>query len=446
MGTPRLFHLLICDDDPLIHQSFRLCLPAHWRPVSATRPAEIPTDRSFHAAFVDLHLTRGGGPDGLEVLKTLSRDQATAELVAMSGDLQRDLMEASLRAGAQRFLAKPLQSEELLLVLEKIEALWDLRQSSTRSKGVRWIGDGESSRKVLTRIASFRGESGTVLLEGESGCGKEVVARLLFEQEEGERPFVPVNIAALPENLFEAELFGHVKGAFTGADRDRTGLCEAADGGDLFLDEIEALPLSQQVKLLRFLESGEIRRVGARESVRVHCRVIAASNQPLEKLVKDGKFREDLYFRLSGRRMTLPPLRERTEDIEVLAKHFLESERPRRNKSFAPDGIAALKRHAWPGNVRELKRVCEQLSLISPLPVIRGEDVEPLVSAAGSETSFAGRDLSRGLVTLLAEFEKGVVRKALEQEKDVEQAAALLQISRSNLYKKIKEFGLETES
>ncbi|MBX2987332.1 MAG: sigma-54-dependent Fis family transcriptional regulator [Bdellovibrionaceae bacterium] len=448
MASTRVFYLLIVDDDSLIHQSFRLCLPAHWKPVSATRADEIPDDRSFHAAFVDLHLSSPSHPDGLEILQKLHQQQPQAELIAMSGDLRRDLMEATLKAGAQRFLAKPLQSEELLLILGKIEALWDLRQStSSRGRGPRWIGGGEASKKVLARLAALKGEAGPILLEGESGCGKEVAARLLHGQEESERPFIPVNIAALPENLFEAELFGHVKGAFTGADRDRPGLCEAAEGGDLFLDEIEALPLPQQVKLLRFLESGEIRRVGGRDPVRVHCRVIAASNQPLAQLVKDGRFREDLYFRLAGKSLNLPPLRERPEDIETLARHFLENERPRRNKSFTPDGIAALRRYAWPGNVRELKRLCEQLSLVSPLPLLREEDVGALLGAvAAAPAGTRAVDLSLGLTALVEDFEKNIIRRALGAEKDVEKAAALLKVSRSNLYKKIKDYRLETES
>jgi DNA-binding NtrC family response regulator len=445
MTSTRAFYLLIVDDDSLIHQSFRLCLPAHWKPISATRVNEIPTDRSFHAAFVDLHLT-GGGPDGLDVIKSLSASHPNMELIAMSGDIRRELMELALKAGAQRFLGKPLHSEELLLILQKIEALWDLRETSSRTSGrTRWVGEGSASKKVLERLASLKGESGAVLLEGESGCGKEVAAKLLHEQENSARPFVAVNIAALPENLFEAELFGHTKGAFTGADRDRAGLCEAADGGDLFLDEIEALPLAQQVKLLRFLESGEIRRVGARDAIRVQCRVIAASNQPLEKLVSEGKFREDLYFRLSGKKLSLPPLRERTEDITVLAKHFLEAERPRRNKQFTDDGLKALAVYPWPGNVRELKRVCEQLSLVSPLPLIRGEDVHALLGGRTSTLQTGAADLEQGLATLVENYEKNLIVEALKREGDVEKAAGLLKISRSNLYKKIKDYGLETD-
>lgn len=443
MGNTKTLHVLIVDDDPLIHQSFRMMLPSHWRPVSATRLSEIPDDRSFHAAFVDLHLSPPT-PDGLKALELLSSRQTGCELIAMSGEIRRDLMEAALKNGAQRFLAKPLHNEEVLLVLQKIEALWELRTkgSGSQDSAQRWVGSGPASQKVLQQVAALRGETSPILIEAESGCGKEVVARLLHEQESDERPWVAVNLGALPENLFEAEMFGSVKGSFTGADRDRTGLCEAADGGDLFLDEVEALPLSQQAKLLRFLESGEVRRVGAKDVRKVRCRIIAATNRPLQELVEKGQFREDLMYRLGARRLRLPTLRERPEDLAELATHFLASERPRRHKSFAEDGIAKLAEHQWPGNVRELKRVCEQLSLMSPLPLLRAEDVEPLIRPSSSDS---GRvDLKRGWNSLIEDFERRVLTQALKEVKDIEETARILGISRSNLYKKIKDLNLET--
>jgi DNA-binding NtrC family response regulator len=441
MGTSRTLHVLIVDDDPLIHQSFRLLLPTHWRPVSAMKITEIPDSRSFHAAFVDLHLSPPT-PDGLKALELLKQRQARCELVAMSGEVRRDLMEAALKNGAQRFLAKPLHVEEVQLVLQKIEALWELQAARATGDGARWIGSGPASQRILQQLAALRGETSPILIEGESGCGKEVVARLLHEQEPDTRPWIAVNVGAIPENLFEAEMFGSVKGAFTGADRDRVGLCEAADGGDLFLDEIEALPLAQQAKLLRFLESGELRRVGAKETLKVRCRVIAATNRPLQDLVEQGLFREDLMYRLGARRLPLPPLRERLEDLPELARHFLASERPRRNKEFTEDGLAKLALHGWPGNVRELKRVCEQLSLMAPLPLIRAEDVDPLLRPSSRDS---GRlDLKKGLAALVEDFERRVLTQTLKEAHDVEAAAQLLGISRSNLYKKIKDLNLET--
>lgn len=446
----QFFSLLIVDDDPLVHQSLKLCLPTHWKVFSAPKLEAIQYERFYHAAFVDMHLepgsTKAAGP---QVVEKLIKNNSQLEVVAMSGDLNRALMESCLKAGAQRFLAKPLMPEEVLLILEKIEALWNLRSMDPSSyrHSTRWVGNSTASQKIKKRIAELRGETNAVLIEGETGCGKEVVARLLHEQE-GERPFIAVNLASIPENLFESELFGHVKGAFTGAETNKVGLAEAANGGDLFLDEIEALPLSQQAKLLRFLETGEVRRVGAKESTLVNTRVIAASNKPLEKMVAAGEFREDLLYRLSSQRVELTPLRERLDDIDELAKHFLEAERPRRNKSIDIDGLAALKKYNWPGNVRELKRVCEQLSLTSPLPFIREVDVtnwlKPVATLPGTP-SYTAIDFNKGLNTLVEEFEAHAIRTCLKQTRDIEEAAKILQISRSNLYKKIKDYKIEEE-
>lgn len=451
MSNTRVFSLLVVDDDPLIHQSLKMILPSQWKMFSAHRLEAVQYERFYHAAFVDMHLelgtTKAAGPD---VIAKLLKHNPQLDVVAMSGDLNRQLMETCLKAGAQKFLAKPLMSEEVQLILEKMEALWDLRNVDPHADRdtIRWVGSSEASQRIKKRIAELRGESNSVLIEGETGCGKEVVARLLNEQE-GERPFIAVNIASIPDNLFESEMFGHVKGAFTGADQNKVGLTEAANGGDLFLDEIEALPLVQQAKLLRFLETGEVRRVGAKESTFVKTRVIVASNKPLDKMVAAGEFREDLLYRLASQRVQLPPLRERLDDIDALGKHFLEAERPRRNKSFTDDGLEALKKYNWPGNVRELKRVCEQLSLTSPLPFIREEDVtawlKPAASATGAP-SYTVIDFAKGLSTLVDEFEAHVIRTAYKQTKDVEKTAALLQVSRSNLYKKLSEYKIQEDT
>lgn len=450
MSSNRVFSLLIVDDDLLVQQSLKMCLPKHWKVFTAPALEAIQYERFYHAAFVDMHLVPGSSlAEGPVVVERLVTHNPQLEVVAMSGDLSRPLMESCLKAGAQRFLAKPLMPEEVLLILEKIEALWDLRSvdPTAQRHSTRWVGHSAASVKIQKRVAELRGETSPVLIEGETGCGKEVVARLLHEQE-GDRPFIAVNLASIPDHLFESEMFGHVKGAFTGADANKIGLTEAAHGGDLFLDEIEALPLAQQAKLLRFLETGEVRRVGAKESSKVKTRVIAASNRPLTKMVAAGEFREDLLYRLASQKIELTPLRERLEDIDELAKHFLEAERPRRNKSFAEDGLSALKKYNWPGNVRELKRVCEQLSLTSPLPFIREVDVaswlRPVATPPGSP-SYTAIDFSKGLNTLVEEFEAHAIRTCLKQSRDIEEASRILQISRSNLYKKIKDYKIEEE-
>ena len=437
--------LLVIDDDDLVASSMRMALPSQWRMIHSSNSSDVPVG-TFNAAFVDMHLTgRLSQAEGVDLIRILHDRDPHLEIVAMSGDLDRALMESCLKAGASRFLAKPLGPEEFHLTLDKIEALNLLREAALRPNSMgAWIGSSAVAKETLRQIASLRGETGPILLEGESGTGKEVAAQILHAQDGAGRPFVTLNVATLPENVFESEFFGHVRGAFTGADQNKMGLAEAAHGGDLFLDEIEALPISQQAKLLRFLESGEIRRVGAKDSMRIGARVIAATNQNLETLVREGKFREDLLWRLNGKKLLLPSLRERKADIGELAHYFLARERPRRNKSIAQDAIDALMLHEWPGNVRELKRICEQLSLYAPLPIIRSQDVKRLLPVTIQENYGARLDLSLGLSVLLANHEAEIIRAALEREGDIDQTANLLGISRSSLYKKIKDYNIES--
>jgi DNA-binding NtrC family response regulator len=434
--------LLAVDDDGLVLAALRSALPPNWRIVSHQSPKDLPTG-PFHAALIDMHLTgRVDRAEGLDVIRELRGQDPHVEIIAMSGNLDRELMEKGLKNGASRFLAKPLEAEELRLTLDKIEELWLLQGALQRSqRQVRaWLGSSSAAREVQRAIATLKGEQGPILIEGESGTGKEVVAELLHAQMEG-TPFVAVNVAGLPENLFESEVFGHVRGAFTGADQNKMGLAEAAHGGDLFLDEVEALPMPLQAKLLRFLETGEIRRVGAKETMLVKTRIIAASNRPLQDLVREGLFREDLFWRLSGKRVTLPPLRERRQDIGPLAKTFLAEDRVRR-KDLASDALEVLTAYDWPGNVRELKRVCEQLLLQAPLPVIRREDVIQLLRPTVQTNSGETIDYSQGLPNLVNHFEARIISGCLELHKDIDETSRVLQISRSNLYKKIKDHNI----
>lgn len=435
------------DDDSLIHQSLKMILPPHWKLFSAFNLESLQSSRFYHGAFVDMHLTGSTSAEGLKVIQELLGKNPQLEVVAMSGDMRRELMEECLKLGAQRFLGKPFNAEEVTSILEKLEALWDLRSLPQTQLRHQWVGSSQASQKIRTQIAALKGEPQTVLIEGETGCGKEVVASLLHAQE-GTRPFIAVNLASIPDNLFESEIFGHTKGAFTGADSHKIGLAEAAQGGDLFLDEIEALSLTSQAKLLRFLESGEIKKVGAKNTQHVQTRIICASNQNLADMVKKGLFREDLLFRISSHRIELPPLRERLEDIPELVSFFLEKEKPRRSKSFTPDGISALQSYQWPGNVRELKRLCEQLALTAPLPLLREDDVNKFLKPlnAKSDIKFTqNEDLNLGLNALVENYERTLIRQAMSSCKDVEEAARLLKISRSNLYKKIKDLNIDEE-
>lgn len=443
------WNVLLVDDDSLIADSLEMILPDNWELTVCQSVNQIP-QKNFQAAFVDMHLTPNSqnNPEGLDVIKTLSQKNPHLEIVAISGDLNRKLMEQCLKVGATRFLAKPFNKEEIKVVLDKIEALHLLHQAVSRqSKKKYWIGNSPVAQNLKKQVAQLKGEPGPILIEGESGAGKEVIVQMITDQEVN-RPFVAVNISAIPETLFESELFGHIKGAFTGADQNKMGLAEAANNGDLFLDEIEALTLPCQVKLLRFLESNEIRRVGGKEVSHINVRVIVATNQNLEKLVKEGKFREDLLWRISGKKITLPALRERKGDIAELAKFLLDQQKPRYNKVFSEDALALLQNHSWPGNIRELKRVIEQACLSSPLPFIRAEDisnflsVRPVISHESSDTDL---DFSDGLNKLVENYEKLIIEQCLSVEKDIDKVAATLKISRSGLYKKIKDYNIDTK-
>lgn len=433
--------LLIVDDDHLVHESIKMTISPHWEVTSVDSLTAIP-DMPFAAAIVDLHLTlqKEKTAEGLEIIAHLAKCQPHLEIIAMSGDLNGQLLESCLKAGASRFLPKPLSPEELRLTLEKIEALILLKKSALKphSQSTHWLGDSAGASLIRRQIAQLKSEPTPVLIEGESGTGKEVVATLLHFQEP-ERPWVQLNVAAIATNLFESEFFGHVKGAFTGAEQNKLGLAEMANGGDLFLDEIEALPLEHQAKLLRFLESGEVRRVGAaKNSTLVKVRVIAASNKSLSEMVKKNEFREDLLWRLQGNKILLPPLRTRPDDLKILADYFLGLQRPRYNKHLTPDALQVMQSYLWPGNVRELKRVCEQLCISSPLPMIRAQDVERLLPK--TENPMAEElNLSLGLDQLMQTYESQILRLSLERVKDVEEAAKLLKISRSTLYKKLKD-------
>lgn len=439
------FCLLVVDDDDLVIQSVEMALPENWRMISCRDPHN-PPDSGYNAALVDMHFTHDHtNAEGVQVIKKLMSRNPHLEVVAMSGHLDRSIMESCLKAGASRFLAKPLSFDELILTLQKIEAYFLLQNASRRGQQgkVAWIGSGSTSQRIKKEIASLRNEAGPILIEGESGTGKEVTAQIIHQQDSAEKPLVSVNVASIPENLFESEFFGHVRGAFTGAEQNKMGLAEAAHGGDLFLDEIEALAPAHQAKLLRFLETGEVRRVGAKDSTFVQARVIAASNRNLKEMVKDGKFRDDLLWRLRGKTLSLPPLRERSEDLADLTRHFLSHDRARR-KTLGDDALEVLKEYPWPGNVRELKRVCEQLILTSPLPFIRREDVQRILQPPTEIASHpAAVDWSRGLPQLVNDYEASLIKKALEAFRQIDEVSKILQISRSSLYKKIKDHGIE---
>ena len=345
----------------------------------------------FDAVVTDLRL---GAGDGLQVLAAVKASQPETGVVVITGHGSIDNAVAAMKAGAFDYLTKPVEPEELALALRKsiehrdlVGEVRRLRAEVRERQGFsRIISASAPMRKVLDLIAKVASTDATVLITGESGTGKELVARALHENSpRRDGSFVAINCGALPEGLLESELFGHMKGSFTGADRNKRGLFEEASGGTLFLDEITETTPGLQVKLLRALQEGEIRRVGDNHPVKVSARVVAASNRDLKKLVAEDKFRDDLYYRLKVFPIEIPPLRERTEDVMPLAEAFLKKARVRTGSpaaKFAPASVKALKAYAWPGNVRELEHAVERALIMASGPQIEPGDLPPEIIAA----------------------------------------------------------------
>ncbi len=363
----------------------------------------------------------------------------------LTGKSSLDSAVAALRYGAFDYLTKPCTLTQLQTLLKRVAEQRDLKRQLvamqhrlTRAEGgTQLVGDHQSMGQVREMIAKVAPTNSTVLILGETGCGKELVARSVHEHSlRAEKPFVAVNCGALPENLIESELFGHRKGAFTGADEQRQGLFEVADGGTVFLDEIGELPKSMQAKLLRVLESGEIRRVGDNEAFRVDVRVVCATHRDLAEMVQEDNFREDLMFRINTFELVVPPLRARLDDIQPLAEHLyrrFRPETPPQAELFTAEALEALREHLWPGNVRELANVIEHASILSPEPPIRPENLP---------RQFSQRQLRPDLrvigPTTLRDLELRVIHEAMERHHgNRSQAAAELGVSVKTLYNKL---------
>jgi len=400
----------------------------------------------YDAVITDLKL---GDTDGLAILKLVKEKAPHTEVLVMTGHGSIDTAVAAMRAGAFDYLTKPVEPEELTLVLEKalehrrlvseVERLREEVKDKYSFDGI--VFSGTPMRKVLDLVSKVASTEATVLIQGESGTGKELIARALHEKSARRNgAFVAINCGALPEGLLESELFGHVRGAFTGADRNKRGLFEEASGGTLFLDEISETTPGLQVKLLRALQEGEIRRVGDNHPFKVSGRLLVATNKDLSKLVADGKFREDLFYRLKVFPIDLPPLRERAEDILPLAEHFLRKARKKLGGvavKFSPEAAEALRRHRWPGNVRELEHVVERAIIMASGPSVAAADLPPemLQSKPGSKRG--------GAKETLEDAEKRHILQALEDcGGNQAEAAKRLGVARNTLWRKLKAYGI----
>ncbi len=395
--------------------------------------------------------------DGIAFLKEYREAGGEALVLVMTAYGSLELATQAMKVGAYDYLPKPFGADEVLLTIRKAEERESLKREVGRLRSEvradRRFGEIVARSPAMIRALEVAQKvarhPSPVLISGASGTGKELVARLIHrESERADAPFIPVNCGAIPDTLLESEFFGYVRGAFTGADRDRAGLFEAAHGGTLFLDEVGELPTNLQVKLLRALQEGEIRRVGGSESRQVDVRVIAATNRDLETFVQQGDFREDLYYRLAVVPIHLPPLSRRREEIPDLVHHFLERHRERlgvKVESVEPEAMEALLSYPWPGNIRELENLLERVAVLAEGTGISSQDLPEDVLHPAPERSpldFPDDDLS--VKRHSAQLERVLIQRALERTGgNKTQAADLLELSPRALRYKIRDYGLE---
>jgi len=394
---------------------------------------------AYDAVLLDVRLPDGSGVDLLAEVREQAPDTV---VVMMSGHATIDEAVRSTRLGAYDFLEKPVSLERLIVILAHARRARSLEAENRRLRGA-WadaiVGGSPAIERVLAEIEKAGPAEARVLIQGENGTGKELVARALHASSPRRAmPFVPVNCSAIPEELVESELFGHERGAFTGATQSRRGKFEEAHGGTLFLDEIGDLSPRAQTKLLRVLQESELTRVGGSRSVRVDVRVIAATNQDLKSLVKNGAFREDLYFRLAVIPIAVPPLRERRADIPLLVDAFVAALGRGRRRRFAREALDLLSGYGFPGNVRELRNMVERLLIMSDAEAIGAAEVRAVLPAGAAAPPADAR-----LADAVQVFERREIERAIaEAGGNVTRAAQRLGLERSHLYKKMKKLGM----
>jgi DNA-binding NtrC family response regulator len=413
---------------------------------------ELYQKSSFDLVITDLMMPR---MKGIELVRRLKAADADALILLITAFGTIESAVDAMRAGAFHYITKPFRSDEFLIQVQRAFEQRQLRQEidqlrtevRQRYQFSDMIGRSTSMQKLFETVAHIRDLPANVLILGESGTGKEMVARALHAN--GSRapgPFVAVNCAAIPETLIESELFGYVRGAFTDARKDRPGLFQEASGGVLFLDEIGEVPMTLQAKLLRVIEDHEVRPLGGNKSEKVDVRLVSASNRVLEELVQDGRFRQDLFYRLNVIRIDLPPLRERVEDIPLLVDHFIRkfAIKTRRNvNGIDKDALAVLLRHPWPGNVRELEHTIERAVLLGKNSTIGLEDLPAQLRAGDQRKLPLTEAVARSFT--LRELEREYIERVLETTNgNKSEAAKILGVDRTTLYRKLEEFKLKS--
>ncbi|GMU10975.1 sigma-54-dependent transcriptional regulator [Corallococcus caeni] len=459
-SSPRPTRILVADDQPDVLEALRLLLKRDgYTVVSAQSPAGVKATldaEDVDLVLMDLNYARDttSGREGLDLLGELRARDALLPVVVMTAWGSVEGAVEAMRLGARDYVQKPWDNTRLLATLrtqlelsralQRGRRLEEENQHLRREQGVRspLVGESRAMQPVRRLIERVAPSSAPVLVTGEHGTGKEVVARLLHAASpRADRPFVAVNSGGLSEGVFESELFGHVKGAFTDAKADRIGCFELADGGTLFLDEIGNMPLAQQAKLLRVLQTGELHPVGSSRTRRVDVRVVSATNVDLGKAVVEGRFREDLLYRLNTVEVQLPPLRERREDIPLLAAHFLAAQGQRYGRPhihLAPGALEALLAYPWPGNVRELEHAVERALLMAVGDRVEAEDLllKRMGPASGGTTRLEEMTLE--------EVERYLIERALgRHDGNVSEAAKALGLSRSALYRRLQYYGIK---
>ncbi len=442
--------VLIVDDEENIRQSLADILSDEGYEVDMTFSGEEAVEavkkRPPDLVLLDIWLP---GMDGMEALKRIKAQREDLPVIMITGHGTTELAVKATKMGAYDFMEKPLSMERVILTVKqglerfRLERENRLLKESVKGK-LTIIGDSPAIRNLREQVELAAKGFSKVLITGESGAGKELVARLLHElSTRKEMPFVEVNCAAIPQELIESELFGHEKGSFTGAQENRKGKFELADGGSLFLDEVGDMSLPTQAKVLRAIETQEFQHVGGARNIKVDVRLIAATNKDLAKEVRSGNFREDLYYRLNVIPIVVPPLRSRKEDIPALVDHFLRAlaaEYGRSPKKITPEAVKRLASYAWPGNVRELKNTVERLVIMNTAESIEERDLIFLNNEPRTEDYFG----YEGLKEAKDAFERDFLAKKLsENHWNISKTAEMLGVERSNLHRKIKAYGID---
>lgn len=445
--------LLVVDDEETIRAFLRDLLSANGHDLDEASDVgtaiQLLKDREYEVVLTDLKLPDGSG---LDVLRAARARPSEPEVLVLTAYGTIDSAVEAVRGGAFDYLTKPVESQKLLLAVEraaerralKSEVSTLRREVKDRYAPENLVAVSQAMRRVMELVTVVAASDSAVLLQGESGTGKEIIARAVhFRGSRSGRPFIAINCAALPEALLESELFGYTKGAFTGAAADRKGLFEEADGGTLLLDEIGDLPLLLQGKLLRVLQEGEVRRVGSVAHRRVDVRIIASTNRDLQDLIRSGKFRDDLFYRLNVIPVVIPPLREHRDDILPLCRHFLSvnaQKRGRAAQSLSPDVLPMMMEYDWPGNVRELENVIERLITLSASPVISAEEFRTIFALGGTQRGPRAEQPESGM---MRSAEKETILRALrDADGNQTRAARALGMGRNTLWRKMKKHGI----